>query len=143
MSIQEEAFKKYIGRKRVKKADLSEHKTASGLEIATIEFEDETVEQFSSLILPHILTSKPIDLSELREKRIQPIVGVVLQVLRDWGIKMGELQYFSVLLQNSLDFNHNEAIKELWKTWMPKPSAPDEVDLLTVDRVLKAKEDGK
>ena len=136
MSI-EEKVNKYVGQKKIKKADLTGEKTPSGSEIVSLEFDDGSIELCSELMFSHAVTDKKKDLSELRDLRVKPIVAIVLSVLRDWGIKLSELQYFSVLLQQSLDFNHSEAVKELWSKHMPKPQSPDEISLLVIDKVLK------
>lgn len=138
MSI-DEKIGKHIGHKKIKRADLTSEKTPGGYEIWEIEFDDQTVERFSQLMLNQVISDKRIDDTALRDKRIQPIVGIVLQILRDWGIKLSELQYFSVLLQQSLDFNHNQALNALWSDWMPRPKSPDEVDMLVIDQVLKSR----
>ena len=58
-------------------------------------------------------------------------------VLREWGLKVGELPYFSQLLNGLLDFNRDSAMIYLISEYMPKPLSLDDVDLITVDRILK------
>jgi len=89
-------------------------------------------------MLNRIITEEPCDLSTLREKRLKPVVQNVLQLMCDWGVKLSELPYFSVLINQSLDFNQKEALLKLWSGWGPKLLHPDDVDLITLDRVLRA-----
>ena len=78
------------------------------------------------------------DLTALREKRLTPVVEQVLNLLRDWGVKINELPYISMLLNQSLDFNQKEALIKLWGAWGPKLLSPEDVDLITVDNVLRS-----
>ncbi len=130
---------KFIGGRKIKQATETIEKTAGGFSLVQVEYEDKTIEWVSSKMLEKVVSDKSCDASELRDKRVTPIVQEILAMLRDWGIKLGELPYMSALLNQSLDFNQREAILELWSKWMPKPSSPDEVDFITVDRVLKSK----
>ena len=126
---------KYIGEKKIESAKETEEKTLGGFSIIEVQYES-GIEWFSSLMFEKIVSETPCDLSELREKRITPIVNVLLTVLRDWGIKLSELPYMSAVLNQSLDFNQKEALVELWSKWMPRPISSDDIDLITVDRVL-------
>lgn len=115
-------------------------KTPGGFTIVQVRYEDGTVEWFSAPMFEKVVSEKPCDASALRDKRIAPIVQAIISILRDWGIKLGELPYMSALLNQSLDFNSKEALIELWSKWMPRPLSPDDVDLVTIDRVLKSKQ---
>lgn len=130
---------RFIGEKKIKQAITTEEKTPGGVNLIEVEFEDGTIELFSELMYKNTTSEESCDATQLREKRIVPIVGVLLAVLRDYGIKLGELSYMSTLLNQSLQFNEAEAIKELWSQWALKPKSLDDVDLITVDRVLKSK----
>ena len=129
--------KQFIGSKRIKEIRTVSDKTPSGVEVNEVEFENGEVEWFSSLMLKQIITDQKIDDTQLREKRVVPVVQMILAVLRDWGIKTGETPYFSALLNQSLNANIEEATKELWSKYMPKPKDLDEVNLIVIDRVLK------
>lgn len=127
----------FIGGREVKDTKNTGEVTPGGFEVLEVTFQNGRVERFSKLMYDKIVTENSIDETELRNKRIFPIVEALLVVLRDWGIRLGELPYMSLLLNQSLDYNTKEAIIELWSQYMPKPDSPDDVDLQTVDRVLK------
>lgn len=128
---------KYIGGKKIQEAVLSGEQTPGGVDIIKVTYEDGTVEMFSSLMFLGLPSDEACDLSALRDKRVQPCVQAVLAGMRDWGIKVGETPYFGALLNQSLNFNVEEATKELWSKYMPRPLTLDDVDLVTVDLVLK------
>lgn len=129
----------FVGPKKIKQAihNIGE-RTAGGIELVKVEYEDGSEEHLSELMFAKVVSDKSCDLSALRDKRLLPVVEVILGILRDWGIKIGELPYFSSLLMKSLDYNTTQALIELWSHWMPRPRDPEDIDLVTIDRVLKS-----
>lgn len=129
----------FIGDKEIKSTEITPDKTPGGIDIVKVNYVSGKVEFFSKIMYDKIVKEKKTDLSELRDNRVRPVVEVLLAVMREWGVKLGELSYISALLNQSLDFNKDAALKELWSSWMPTPSSQDEVDLVTIDRILRAK----
>lgn len=129
---------RFIGEKKILFAELTEETTPAGTKIVKVTFVDDSVEHFSELMFGHVVTEEQGDLSTLRERRVKPIVQAILELLREYGIRVGELPYFSALLNQSLDFNRAEAERHLWSQYMPKPKDLEDVDLITVDRVLRS-----
>ena len=127
----------YIGEKKVSTIADSGLKTLGGIMVMTVSYEDGTKENFSSIMLGKIVSEIACDATALREKRMQPLVQEVLKMLCDWGIKLSELPYMSVLLNQSIDFNQKEALIKLWSAWGPKLLTPDDVDMITIDHVLR------
>ena len=129
---------KYIGEKKVANIIDSGTKTHGGVSVVAVLYEDGTKEMISSLMIDKIISEASCDLTALREKRLTPVVEQVLNLLRDWGVKLNELPYMSMLLNQSLDFNQKEALIKLWRSWGPKLQSPDDVDLISVDNVLRS-----
>lgn len=127
----------FIGPKKIKTTEMTDEKTISGNDIIMVVYEDGSEEHFSKMMYDRIVTKKSCDLSELRDKRVFPVVEVALALFRDWGLKTGELQYFSALLNKSLDFNSSQAYTLLVSKYMPKPNSMDDVDFITIDRILR------
>ena len=127
----------FIGKKSIKEKIELDEKTPGEVSLVQVIFEDGTSERISRLMYDKIVSETQCDDSDLRDKRIFPIVEELLKLLRDWGIKVNELSYMSAVLNRSLDANLKEATNELWSQWMSKPASPDDVDLVTVDRVLR------
>lgn len=128
----------YIGQKQIKETKTLEEKTPSGGEIVEVEYESGEKETFSKMMFDEIKSETSCDLTELRDKRVRPIVASVLLIFREWGIKVSETQYFSALLNQSLNHNKEEAEKELWKKWKPTLQSLDDVDYVVMDLVLKS-----
>lgn len=128
---------KYVGDKRITALDEILGTTPTGHKIYQVTFKDGSQEYISELMLEKVATDRSKNPSELRDLRVFPVVQVVLAVLRDWGIKMSELPYFSAVLNQSLDTNHKQALNQLFAAWMPKPRDPEDIDLITIDRILK------
>ena len=127
---------KYLGEKLIKEV-TGAGETPSGVSILSVEYADGTKEKVSSLLLDKIVSEASCDVSALRDKRLNPIVEKVLELLRDWGLKLNELSPLSILLNQSIDYNHQQALNHLWGKYMQKPLSPESVDMLTIDTVLK------
>ena len=128
----------WIGDKKVKEKKDTGEKTAGGTALIEVEFTNGSKEIFSQLMLDAILSEESCDATALRDKRIYPVVGSTLAIMREYGMKIGETQYFSVLVNQSLNSNRDRAEKELWKTWSSTLQSLDDIDLVTIDRVLKS-----
>ena len=122
---------KYIGEKEIKDYHCDEL-------TCDIEYADGKKETLSKLMFDEIVDDKKCDASTLRDKRVRPVVAQVLGIMRLWGIKTGEVGYFSALLNQSLMNNENEAIKHLWKSVIPTLESLDDVNLVAIDKVLKS-----
>lgn len=129
----------FIGPKKIQSWRDLEETTPNGIAIREVNYEDGSKEWLSVKMFEACVSPEACDLSKLREKRVAPVIKELLVMLRDWGIKLGELPYLSALLNQSLDFNSKEALCELWSSYMPKPMSLDDVDLVTVDRVLRSR----
>lgn len=129
---------KFIGEKKVKSVVFTDQKTPGGIQLVEVEFENGDKELFSVLMFGEIVTDEATNPSDLRDMRVRPVVSAVLSGLRDWGIKVGETAYFGALLNQSLNYNLDEAVKQLWSGFMPKPLSTDDVTLIAVDQVLKS-----
>ena len=127
----------YIGEKQVSNIVGTGKNTPSGVPIMSVEYADGKKEIISSLMVKYVLADIPCNLSELRDKRVSPIVEKILETFRDWGLKLNELSYVSLLLNQSIDYNHHQAMRELWSKYMEKPLSTEDVDMLTLDKVLK------
>lgn len=129
----------YIGNKPIKETKTSEEKTPAGSELIEVEYADGSKEILTKMMYDEIVSDKECDLTELRDKRVRPIVASILMAFREWGLKVGETAYMSALLNQSLDANKVEAEKELWLKWIPTLQSLDDVNMLAIDRVLKSK----
>ena len=127
----------FIGEKKIKETRETADTTPAGEPIIKVVFQDGAIEHYSSVMFKKIVSDKRCSLEELRDKRCKTVVEILLTVLREWGIKLNELGYISALLNTSLDFNRDAALRKLWGQWMPTPIAPDDVDLINIDRVLR------
>ena len=126
---------KYIGEKQIK--EVSEDKTPSGVDLMSIEYMDGTKEIVSSLMIGKIVSDESCDLTQLRKKRVEPVVEEILNTLRDWGLKISELSHLFSLLNSSIEFNQTQALIEMWSKYADRLLSPDDVSMLTVDKVLK------
>ena len=132
---------KFIGEKKIASVIQTEDKTSGGFHLMKVSYEDESIEYISSLMFEKVVAEKRCDETELRDKRVLPIVEEIQKLVRDWGLKVGELPYMGQKVNQSLNFNYDEALYSLLSDWMPRPKSLDDVDYNTVDRILKRKND--
>ena len=76
----------FIGPKQIKETKDG-GKTLNGIEVIEIFYEDNTKEILSKLMYDKIVSEESCDLTQLRDKRLEPLVKETLTVLRNWGIK--------------------------------------------------------
>lgn len=128
---------KFIGPKQIE-SDIIEKN------LVTVVYSDGTKEVLSKLMYDKVVSEEACDATALREKRIQLVVVEILTVMRNWGVKLGELDYLSILLNTSIEENQKEALKQLWRPLIPDIQQTDDVDLISVDKILRTiKKDGK
>ena len=133
-----EAFSgQYIGTRKVKSHKKTKETTPGGTPIVKVEYEDGLVEHLSTLMFDKVISNEPCDETNLRKKRVLPVMEQVLMLLREWGMKASEMGYFSQLLNDQLEFNKEAAYIKLVSEYMPKPLSLDDVDLITLDRILR------
>lgn len=127
----------FIGGKKIKISKELEEKTQGGTPVIKVLYEDGTEEHFSKLAFDLVVDTKPCDLTQLQRKRVEPVVKVLAGVIMEYGIQVGDLDYVSALLNKSLQYNSDQALLMLIGKWMPKPLSLDNVDYITVDRILR------
>ena len=125
----------YIGLKQVKETTDED---AGEIKLVHVEYLDGSRETLSKSMYDAVASEVECDLTQLREKRVKPVVANVLRVIRDWGMKVGELPYFSAVLNESLRTNEESALTELWRKFIPTIKSLDDVDYVAVDRVLRS-----
>lgn len=125
----------YIGEKKIK--NTKDCTGSEEVKLVEIEYENGEKEILSKLMYDIVVSEIACEATQLREKRITPVVASVLRVLRDWGIRLNELPYMSAVLNESLKQNENQAMLELWLPWNSTIKSIDDIDLIAVDRVLK------
>jgi hypothetical protein len=130
-------MKKYIGKLQIKETLDTLDKTPVGSDIVKVVYLDESVEFFSRPMYDKIVSEVKCDETELRDKRVRPVVEMCLAIVREWGLTVGELPYMSALINQSLQYNSDQALIKLLSKYMPKPKSLDSVDYLTIDRILK------
>ena len=131
--------KQYIGPREVKEIKDTKEKTNGGVAIKRVTYVDGKVEHLSTLMIDATLADKVCDLTELRDKRIEPVVSGMLALLRDWGLQIGEIPAMISTLNALVQFNFDQAELMLWAKWTIDPKQLTEVTLLDADRVLLSK----
>ena len=131
----------YIGEREIENKQISE--APNGVKLVEVEYKDGLRETLTELMYNATVAPESCDATTLRDKRVQPVVQGVLGLMRDWGIRMSELPYFSAVLNTSLAENEKQALLELWRPWIATLNNIDDIDLVAVDRVLRSKKDNE
>jgi hypothetical protein len=133
----------FIGKKKIKETKVAEQKTPMGNAIVEVDYEDGTKEFIAQCMFDKVVSIEQEDETKLQDKRVNTIVDIILFSLREWGVKIGEIDKITMLLAQSLTYNSNQALLSLVGDYMPKPLTLDEVDLLVIDKILKDKNGSK
>ena len=108
---------KFLGPKRIKIVQDT-GKTAGHVDLLKITFDDGTSESYSALMLAaeNVVTPQPTDATALQVARLYPVVNKILEVCRDYILKMSEFNHLTALIIASVNNNFDRADQFLWKT---------------------------
>ena len=105
----------WLGDKQIKCAEEAES-SKSGVELVTVVFNDGSREQYSKLMLSQegVVTPQVQDLTEFRDRRVLPAVKDILKVLRDYNVRIDEVDYLMQKAFTSINMNLQEAETKFW-----------------------------
>src|SRR3990167_914728 len=107
--------KKWIGTKQIDSAEpMSDRLDASGEPLIRVTYIQGGVEYFTKKMLEAIITDKTTDLTDLRMRRMHPIVQELLKVLSVYGFKKAEFEFLFAMTKASLDERLKQASDYLW-----------------------------
>jgi hypothetical protein len=88
----------------------------SGVELVSVVFNDGSREQYSKLMLSQdgVVSPQIQDLTEFRERRVLPVVQEILTVLRDYNVRIDEVDYVMQKAVTSINMNLQEAEASFW-----------------------------
>lgn len=128
----ENTTKEYIGEKEIKVVTDTTKLTPLGGKVMEVTYVDGTTEEITEKTLKIIKDTKPCDATELRRRRVEPVVQEFLIMMREGNLKLSEVDYAMSLVIESINQNSNEANNKLWNV-----SDGGERTFLQVDEVLK------
>ncbi|MEK6830168.1 MAG: hypothetical protein AABY15_08695 [Nanoarchaeota archaeon] len=114
----------YIGQKRI------ESYSDRGDRIAVV-YKNGSTETFKKELFEEIKTSSPIDANSLQDKRVFPIVKMILELMLDWDIKIEDFEYILSKTRQSVEEGLVKANEKLWGNKIHDRKFSD------VDKVLK------
>ena len=105
----------FLGDKQIKFVEEAES-SKSGVELETVVFNDGSREQYSKLMLSQegVVTPQVQDLTEFRDRRVLPAVKDILKVLRDYNVRIDEVDYLMQKAFTSINMNLQEAETKFW-----------------------------
>jgi hypothetical protein len=107
---------KYLGSKRIKIVQDA-GKTEGNADLLKITFDDNSSEIWSVLALEAegVVTPQVSDDSTLMAHKLYPVVNKVLEIARDFNLKLSEFNYLDQLVIASVTENADRANRFLWK----------------------------
>lgn len=125
----------YVGDKAIRAVIDAKNATPLGTKVVNVVFEDGTQESLTEKTFKNIRTEKPVDATELRRLRCEPLVQEILVMMLETNIKWNEIDYVMGLVVESLNANSESASNKLWGV----ESVGDRT-MLDIDTVLKRDE---
>lgn len=101
-------------------------------DFVVVTFKDGTSERMTKKMLELSRTRESTDLTTLWDRQLGAVTQDILQVMLDWNIKLGQLDYLFNLLKSSLEHNNEKAGNILWG------KATAERSMVDVDEVLQS-----
>lgn len=98
-----------------------------------VTLEDGTIEVLAKQMFDVMVSEEPMDLTSLRDHRIQPVAKLMLETMLEWGIDVSEVNFITTTLAMSINQSIAAANSKLWGT--PENS----LNLIQIDEVLKRK----
>lgn len=105
----------FLGDKQIKFVEEAEA-SKGGVELVTVVFNDGSRVQYAKLMLEAegVVTPQIQDLTEFREKRVLPVIRDVLKTLRDYNVKIEEVDYLMQKVVTSINMNLQTAEANFW-----------------------------
>lgn len=110
-----EPTKRFIGPNEVLfVTDLVDEKTPLGNDMVLVNFGDGKDKKLPKMIFNCLVTDAPINLEELRQRWVDPVVNQTIVLLQEADIVMDDMVYFNQTLLNSIDYKSERAIAKLY-----------------------------
>ena len=121
--------KKWIGNRQIDVVEvMDDRKDASGEPLIKVKYIQGGVEYFTKRMLEAVVTDKSTDLTDLRTRRMYPVIQEILKVLSLYGFKPhSEFEFLYSMLKGTLDERLKQASDFLWGV--------DDQDLSFIDLV--------
>lgn len=125
---------KFVGPYKIEEISLSSEKTYLGKPKVVLTFENNKTQELPLEVLQSIVTKTKSDLTELREKKVKPVVEKILIILVESELGQTDLNYaIGPKLTESLNQSFRLANEALWGR------EKDDVTLMDVEKVLRKK----
>lgn len=125
--------KSFIGPKEVASVEDIQEKQNGTIDLVKVTYADQTTETITKRLYDASVTSEATDLTALRERRLQPIVTAILELLLEWGVGLSDINFITQSISLSVNSSMNFAATKLWG------KTERELTLLDLDKVLKSK----
>lgn len=130
---------KYFGPNKIKTAWESKDKTYLGKPKVELEYENGETASYPLEIVEKLASDQPIDLTTLRDKRVEPVLEKILGILADSELTLDEIYYaVGPKLTASIEMSMDKCQNILWKG-KELTSRYKTVTLMDMEKVLRQK----
>lgn len=124
--------KQYIGPLEVQAVNDTEDE-----HIVRVDYTNGTWEDLNRKVYEACLSKEPYDLTTLRDRRMQLVAAAVLEALKEYNIKIDEIEYLNTLVMLSLTDNLTRANASLWRREGETQRDLANRTMLDVDKIIK------
>jgi len=130
---------KYFGPNKIKTAWESKDKSDLGKPKVELEYENGETASYPLEIVEKLASDQPIDLTTLRDKRVEPVLEKILGILADSELTLDEIYYaVGPKLTASIEMSMDKCQNILWKG-KELTSRYKTVTLMDMEKVLRQK----
>ena len=125
---------KYFGPNKITGWSISTEKTHLEKERLILEYDADKTADYPREVVDYVITDQPIDLSELREKRVMPVVEQLLAILTESELGKDDISYaLETKLSESIRLGFLIANEILWGRETAK------ITLKQADKIIREK----
>ena len=134
---------KFLGPKKIKSVEVTEHKTPLGKDILKVSFEDGSWEETTKFMLEATAKDEATDFNKLVEARIMGPAQQILGILTEWHVKMSEVDHVVNKIVTTINVRFEQANAFLWKRDNYDRTIADLSRVLMESEAQKSTSDGK
>lgn len=147
MDEKKEIVGQFIGPDKIESITQCEQTTPQGEPVFEVKLAGGKKSVYSGKTLPYVVSEKETDFNTVQQKKFEPIIREVLEVMFEYDVKLGE---FEALMQNigrRVDSHIGRATNLLWTgddtQYVPGFDPMYDVSFLMADAVIKDTEKNK
>ena len=133
---------KFIASDEIVTISQSEQKTPQGGDMIEVEFKNGRTCSYPVKTIPYLVTDKSTDYNSLQDRKFEPIIRELVDVLFEYDVKLGEFQALLQAVGKRVDDHLNRAMHYMWtkndETFTAGFDPMYDVSFLMADKVVRS-----